>query len=252
MVPAKNVSLMYDENDSDDALADFDNDGLADIPIGRIPARTGPDILTVLNKTILFETPETQSLWRGGLLAYDASYNGEDFLSVCRIYRNGLPPRMPTTFISRLEPMAHQHLIDGINSGKYIVNYCGHCAASIWGSQDFFTGAHVPQLTNAANPSIFTVFSDLNAFFTRPRPTDDSLGEALLKAPNGGAAVTFASITVTTPDESLTVGTQFYYLLGAGNIHRMGDLVRASKLGIAGSNVGYSWEILGDPALKVR
>ena len=85
MVPAKNVSLMYDENDSDDALADFDNDGLADIPIGRIPARTGPDILTVLNKTILFETPENQSLWRGGLFAYDATF-GEDFLAVCRIY----------------------------------------------------------------------------------------------------------------------------------------------------------------------
>lgn len=250
MVPAKNVSLPYDENDSDDAMADFDNDGIADIPIGRIPARTVLDIQTVLNKTISFETAENQSLWRGALFAYDAPY-GQDFLAISQMYRSGLP-RMPATFVSRLEAMSHQHLIDGINSGKYIVNYSGHAAASIWGSQDFFTAAHIPQLTNAANPSIFTVFSDFNAFFTRPSPNNDCFGEALLKAPNGGAAVTFASTTVITPDVTVIVGSSFYQLLGAGHIPRIGDLVKASKQSIAGSNVGYSWEILGDPALKVR
>ncbi|HEY2865680.1 MAG TPA: C25 family cysteine peptidase, partial [Pyrinomonadaceae bacterium] len=65
-------SMMFDslneETASDDALVDFNNDGLAELAIGRIPAKT-PDMVTnAFNKTVAFELNSTsQNLARGTL-----------------------------------------------------------------------------------------------------------------------------------------------------------------------------------------
>jgi hypothetical protein len=261
MVPTRNVNLIYEETGSDEALADTDHDGLADLAIGRIPSRTASSVQTVLNKTMIFETPANQSLDRGALFPYDMPI-GYDFESMSHVLAGRLPTSTPITFLPRglpepnpnfiQDPFAHQNLLNAINSGKYIVNYAGHGGAGVWASAAFFGTADVQTLTNAANPSIFTMLTCFNGFFLRPRPTDDSLGEALIKASNGGAAATWASTTETTPDYQLTMGSEFYRLVGLGQLPRMGELIRYSKQTIAGSDVGYSWVLLGDPLLKIR
>ena len=48
------------------------------------------------------------------------------------------------------------------------------------------------------------------------------------------------------------MGTEFYRLLGSGEISRLGDIVRAAKTTIAGSDVAYSFVLLADPTLKAR
>ena len=263
MVPTFNVDLLYDETGSDDALTDFppSSNGLADIPIGRIPAREVTSINIALAKTIEFETPANQDINRGSLFAYDIPQD-YDFLAMSQILHAQLPASMPNMYVNRglpepnpqhqEDPMAHQNLINGINAGKFVVNYSGHGSAGIWGSSTFFQAGHMPQLTNAHSETIFTMLTCLNGFFLRPRPTDDSLGEALLKAGNGGAVATWASTTETTPDYQLTMGIPFFRGLATGNDRRLGDLIKTSKQTIAGSDVGYSWVLLGDPALKVH
>jgi len=253
MVPTKNIDLFFQETGSDEALADVvePHDGLADIPIGRIPARTGQSVMTVLNKTMTFETPSNQSLARGALFAYDGPF-GYDFGSMSHQLADQLPTEMPKVFVERGQPNAHQDLINAINTGNYIVNYSGHGSAGLWASSDFFGVNDVPSLTNASRPSLFTMLTCLNGLFLRPRPTDDSIGEALLKAPNGGAAMTWSSTTETTPDYQLAMGLEFFRLINVGQLPRLGDLIKASKMRIAGSDVGYSWVLLGDPTLKVR
>ena len=52
LIPVKMVDLIFGESGSDEALPDFDHDGTANIPIGRIPARAMTDITTSLNKTM--------------------------------------------------------------------------------------------------------------------------------------------------------------------------------------------------------
>jgi hypothetical protein len=263
MVPTLNVDLLYQETGSDDALSDFNEpaDGLADIPIGRIPARDVTSINIALAKTIEFETPTNQDWMRGALFAYDLPL-GYDFLAMSQILANQLPASMPKLFVARglpdpnpnhlEDPMAHQNLINGINAGKFVVNYAGHGSAGIWGSSTFFQVGHMSELTNAHSETIFTMLTCFNGFFLRPRPTDDSLGEALLKAGNGGAVATWASTTETTPDYQLTMGIPFFQGLATGSNSRIGDLIKTSKMSIAGSDVGYSWVLLGDPALKIH
>jgi hypothetical protein len=200
---------------------------------------------------VLFETPANQSLGRGGLFAFDMPI-GYDFGIMSHILADRLPSGMPRMFIERGPVEAHQALLDAIDTGKYIVNYSGHGSAGVWASTDFFSTADVPLLTNADRPSVFTMLTCLNGFFLRPRPSDDSIGEALVKAPNGGASATWSSTTETTPDYQLAMGDEFYRLLGVGQVPRLGDLIKQSKVSIAGSDVGYSWVLLGDPLLKMR
>ena len=258
LVPTRNVELIYEAAGSDEALADFDHDGLAEMAIGRIPARTPEVITTVLNKTMAFEVPAMQSLDRGALFAFDVPF-GFDFQAMSHILADQLPSRMPKMFVNRglpdpnpfndLDPLAHQNLINGLNTGKYIVNYSGHGSAGVWASSGFFNTNDALSLTNA-NKSIFTMLTCRNGLFDWPNA--DSIAEALLKNPNGGAVAAWASSTETTPDYQLTMGVPFYRQIGLGNIKRMGDLVINAKAVIAGSDVGYSWVLLGDPMLKVR
>ena len=261
MVPTKNVSLLFQETGSDEALADLDHDGLADMSIGRIPARTASSVQTVLGKTMTFETPVNLSLDRGALFAFDVPQT-YDFEAMSHILGDALPPNMPIMYVARglpepnpnflQDPMAHQNLMNAINSGKYLVNYAGHGSAGVWENSTFLGVSDVQQMTNQANPSIFNMLTCFNGFFLRPRPADDSLGEALLKASNGGAAATWASTTETTPDYQLAMGAEFSRQIAAGQHPRLGDAIRFAKLTIVGSDVGYSWVLLGDPLLKIR
>jgi hypothetical protein len=266
MVPMKFVDTAYEETGSDEALADFDNDGLAEMSIGRISARTGTAITLSLNKTMAFEANATAALSRGALFAYDVP-NGFDFQAMSEYLRDLIvplpvpsatmvgrrflpsPPNPPNT----PDPQAQIDLINGISTGKYIVNYAGHGAAGVWASTGFFSINNVPQLTNVNNQSIFTMLTCLNGYFMRPRESDSCIAERLLFAQNGGSVVSWASSGSTTPDVQLAMASRFYSQVAAGNITRMGDLIRDAKSVLpSGTDVRFSWVLLGDPMLKIR
>ncbi len=263
MVPMKFVDTAYEETGSDEALADFDNDGLAEMSIGRISARTGTAITLSLNKTMAFEANATTALSRGALFAYDVP-NGFDFRLVSEYLRDLLLPlpMPPATMVGRgmpppnefvLDPNAQTNLMNGLNTGKYIVNYAGHGSAGLWASTGFFSINNVPQLTNVNNQSIFTMLTCLNGYFMRPRESDSCIAERLLFAQNGGSVVSWASSGSTTPDVQLAMASRFYSQVAAGNITRMGDLIRDAKSVLpSGTDVRFSWVLLGDPMLKIR
>ncbi len=270
LVPSKIVTTIYNETASDDALADFNDDGLTEMSIGRVPTRTAVNITTVFNKSVSFETPSNQSLGRGSLFAYDEP-NGYDFGSMSQDLSNQLPPSMPKTFVSRayvqgdpqydasnprvLNPDAQANLLSSLNTspGKYIANYSGHGAQSFWGSSSFMSNSTVSSLNNTSSPTIFTMLTCLNGYFIGPAANDDAIADVLIKSPNGGAVVAWASTGLTTADVQMLMGRQFFNQIGIGNIKRMGDLIRDAKAQIPyGTDVRYSWVLFGDPMLKVR
>lgn len=252
LVPSKVVpSFEGNETVSDEALADFNGDALAELSIGRIPARTAAQITNAYNKTVLFETPAMQSFNRGSLFAYDEP-RGYDFAAMSQSIRSKLPATMPATFVDRLAVGSDTFLMSGLNTGKYIVNYAGHGASGAWFNENSFFGrTKADQLTNA--PSIFTMLTCYNGNFIRPESFADSLGERLLNSTIGGSVVSWASTTATTPDVQQVMAERFYTQLALGSIPRMGDLIKDAKQVIPNnSDVRNSWVLLGDPMLKVR
>jgi hypothetical protein len=249
-VPSRVVNTSFSETPSDEALGDFNNDGLSEIAIGRIPARDAQYIDTVFNKVTLWESMLNAPLDRGGLFASDLPI-GYDFQAMSGRLRNQLPSTMPVTMLNRADANSSTTLISEMNTGKYLVNYTGHGASGSWAATNFFTILNVPQLTNASKPSLYTSLSCLNGYFHDL--TRDSLAEVLTKYNNGGAVAMWASSGETTPDVQEVLGARFFNQLGAGNITRLGDLIKDAKTAVVGGrSVRLSWVLIGDPMLKVR
>lgn len=251
-VPTKLVTTVYTETGSDEYLADLDGDGLAEIAIGRIPARTDSEIDVAYNKTLLFESLlGTDPLSRGFTFAFDEP-NGYDFEGMSGRMRDQLPSGTSSTMIYRHSENAQTNLIDSINSGKYLVNYSGHGSTGLWASTSFFSNTNVPSLTNAARPSIFTMLTCLNGYFIPVPAVSASLGERLLFLPTGGAAASWASTGKTTPDVQEVMGLRFFQQLGADQYVHFGDYIKDSKTVIGGGvDVRLSWVLLGDPMLRI-
>ncbi len=249
-VPTKLVDTVYSETSSDETLADFNDDGLAEIAIGRIPARTGAVVTLILNKTISFEQT-TPGIERGIIFASDlADTFGNDFEGLSNRLCEQLPSSALCIKLSRGEPNANALLVSEFNSGRYMVNYSGHGNVSAWASAAFFGNSQASQMTNSTRLTFFTMLTCLNGYFIG---STDSLSDALLKNPNGGAPAVWASSGLTTADVQEVMATRFYNQLGAGNTPRIGDLIKDAKTSINfGRDVRLSWGLLGDPTLKVR
>ena len=250
-VSTRLIDTIYTETGSDETLADFNNDGLAEIAVGRIPARNAETVALALNKVIAFEQNIAQGLNRGVIFASDVP-NGYDFEGLSGRLRDQLPNNIPKIMINRALPNAQTQLVNEINSGRFLVNYSGHGNVGAWaGGSSFFNSANAAQLINNGNNlSIFTMLTCLNGYFIQQT---DSMSEILLKNPNGGAVATWSSTGLTTPDVQEVMATRFYNQVGAGNITRIGDLIIDAKATINfGRDVRLSWVLLGDPTLKVK
>ncbi len=249
-VPTKMVDTTYTETGSDDGLTDFNNDGLAEIAMGRIPARTPAQVSQMLTKVTTFEQTVAQGFSRGALCASDI-WSGFDFTALCERILNELPVSINKTYINRGDPDAPVVLLNNLNTGKYIVNYSGHGHTTVWAASNFFNSSTALNLTNGSNLSIFTMLTCLNGYFIEP--ATPSLGENLLWAQNGGAVSSWSSSTLSTPQHQETMSRRFYSQLGVSNMTRLGDLINDAKTVIpAGRDVRLAWVLLGDPTLKVK
>lgn len=250
-IPAQMVDTTFSTTGSDDALADFNDDGLAEIAVGRIPARDAATVTTLLTKTAAFEQGLATAQSRGALCASDLP-DGFDFAAMCQRVLQPLPPTIPTMFVNRGEPDARATLMSSINSGKYIVNYSGHGTFGAWAG-NFFSRTDVPTMTNTnANQTIFTLLTCLNGYYVDA--FSDGLAEVLVKKPEGGAVVAWASSGETTPDVQEIMATRFFQQIrNNAALNRIGDLANDAKTVISGGrDVRLSWVLIGDPTMKVK
>jgi hypothetical protein len=250
-LPTEMIETSYEETGSDEAIADYDEDGLSEIAIGRVPAKTGLEVTNALAKVTTFESSLASAPARGSLCASDLTQI-VDFAALCARVQAELPNTIPAAAVNRGDVDAKATLIAQMNLGKYIINYSGHGSTIAWTSGNFFKVGDVPTLTNQNDLSIYTMLTCLNGYFING--TTDSLSETLFKATNGGAVATWASSGSTTPDIQEILARRFYSQLGNNPaMDRIGDLVKDAKTAIvAGRDVRLSWTLLGDPAMKVK
>jgi CSLREA domain-containing protein len=246
LAPTKLIDTALMETASDDWLADFNGDGVADVSLGRLPVRTEADMSALVAKIIGYENAAPDPS-RGALLVADTSFEGSS-----SAVGSLLPSGMTVATVNRSsadDATIHNQIIAGINQGPRVTNYIGHGSNGVWTGASLLSTSDAPALTNTNRLSVFTMMTCFNGFFQDAY--NDSLSEALLKAP-GGAVAVWASTTLTEPAGQNAIDQEFYRQLFGAQPATIGDAARAAKTVTNDADVRRTWTLFGDPAMRLR
>ncbi len=234
LVPTKLVATEYMKTASDDWFADFNGTGLAQMAIGRIPARTLDEATTMIGK-IVSRAPSGP--WANRVTAVADPGDGSfDFAAAAQ----SLNALAPAAFEKQLLP-ANAAAFEAL-----VTAYVGHGSVELWAAG--FDGNSAAALRNGTKLPVVAAMTCLNGYFHDLYTT--SLAESLLLNPNGGAIAVWASSTLTEPDGQLAAARELYRRLFAGA--RLGDAVLKAKTATTDRDVRSSWILFGDPSMTLK
>jgi hypothetical protein len=247
-VPTKLVRTLLLRTASDDWFTDFNDDGIADVPVGRIPVDTPAEAALVIGKIASRGTPSGP--WANASLFVADSSPEFDFAAVAASLAHQLPSSMTTQTIDFAHTVnAHSDVIDAMNSGSLLATYIGHASVEIW-ANNVFSSSDAMALTNGNRLPVVVALNCLNGYFHDVYTL--SLAEALLKAPNGGAVAVWASSTLTEPDQQALMGHQLFSALFSVPNLTLGQAVARAKFAASDPDVRKSWILFGDPTMRLR
>ena len=252
-VPTKIIVTSELKTASDDWFSDFDNQGLPQVATGRLPVRTSDEANTVVRKILSYESDRDRGDWTDQSLLVADRNDASDFSQDSRTVEAVLPKSMTVTdvFASDMDAnAARQEILDGINSGKLLVNYIGHGSVEIWSGDDLLDDAAASTLSNGARLPLFLVMNCLNGFFHDVYT--QSLAEALLLSKNGGAVAVWASSGLTQPEPQVQMDQNVVRLLFSKPSLTLGEAVRKAKSTDIDPEVRRTYILFGDPMLRLR
>jgi subtilisin-like proprotein convertase family protein len=250
LVSSKLIDTAFLETFSDDWLADFNRDGLAELAVGRLPFRTAQEAARMVAKIVEYErTGSAQSV----LLVSD-SPEGYDFGSVSTRLRSLIPSSMKVEEVERGElgdAEARSRLIEAINRGQMVVNYVGHGSVTLLRG-GLLTSADAGVLTNEKGLPLFVAMTCLNGYFGDP--VLDSLAEAMVKAERRGAIAVWASSGMTLPGGQAVMNQEMFRQLfdGSNRNQKLGDATMRAKASVNDGDVRRTWILFGDPTSRLR
>jgi hypothetical protein len=242
-VPTKLVDTSEMETASDEWLADFNNDNVSDLMMGRLPVRSLAEATLLINKILYFKKyGQAQS----ALLVSDAT-DGFNFEQASSQLRSFLPKDLQVDEIKRGQEgdMAKAHLLTAIQSGQKFINYAGHGSINLW-RNNLLTSDDARALTNSQKLPLFVMMTCLNGYFHDPLL--DSLGESLMKAENGGAVAVWASTGLTEPEPQALMNQEFFRQFSPTK--PIGDAIAKAKYASGNADVQRTWIFFGDPTMK--
>lgn len=250
LVPTRLIDTKAMETASDDWLADFDRDGVADLAVGRFPARTPEALSHFVSRTLQYENASSS---RSFVAASDVD-DTFNFTETSESILNTLPPGYTTHQIERgaLDPdTARKQLLSAINEGQTFVHYAGHGSVTLWRGS-FLTIGDVSGLTNTNRLHVFVGMTCLNGYFHDP--LQPCLAEGMLAAPDGGAVAAWVSSGITFPDGQSDIDREFFRLVfgKAGTVAlTLGEAAMRAKAATQDADVRATWIFLGDPTLRL-
>jgi len=249
LVPTKLVDAEKFETASDDWFADFDGDGVPEMAVGRIPVDTAEEAVAAVQKIADHEA--SQGALTSTLMVADNA-KGDNFAAMNQRIEEHLPAGTSVENVNVDDvgdAAAHTLVMDALNGGAQVVNYSGHGTVDRWRGA-VLTTADVAQLHNQDSLPVFTMMNCLNGAFQEPLL--ESLGEALIRAPEGGAAAVWASTGTTSSSLQEELVSAFYSELRNDPTLSLGDAARRAKAAVNDSNVRKTWVFLGDPAMRIE
>jgi hypothetical protein len=250
-VPTKLIDTQYLETASDDWFVDFNDDGLPEIAIGRLPVRTLEEANTLVSKILTYERTGAQKV---ALLVADKEEWEDDFNfeAASEEVRNILPSFLMASKIYRSQfssdSQAKSVLLASINGGSLLVNFIGHGSLDMWRGE-ILTSEDILSLTNTGLP-FFINMTCLNGMFQDPYM--DSLAETLMKTGGGGAIGVWTSSGVTDPTIQATMNKELIKLLFNGERMTIGEAAMRAKGSVNDQDIRKTWILFGDPTTRLK
>ena len=252
LVPSPLVDTALLETASDDWFVDFDNDGVGEMSVGRLPARTASEADTMISRIVNYVPGNTvpKVLMVADRSDANASFNFEvasdelaallpSSLGVQRIYRG-----------NRAASVVRDEIISGMNQGAQVVNFMGHGSVEVWTAESIFSTSDSADLTNGDRLPLVLMMTCLNGLYQNP--LRESLAESLVRSKTGGAIAVWGSSGMTPPSPQLAMSRILFSNLFGSEPLRLGEAIRNAKKGTRDPDVRRTWMLFGDPTMKIR
>jgi hypothetical protein len=252
-LPAFMVSTIYGgETASDVDFSQLDGDLQPDIAVGRIPASKPDQVRTLVQKTLAYETSSRN---QPGVLAV-ADGQDPNFHLDAQNFLDLFPSDFQTELISPPAGASgtDQQIVDRLQRGDLLVAYFGHGSLNMWGKDRLFTAQDVARLTNMRQLPVILNLTCLTGLFTHPQT--ESLAEALLWQPDGGAAAVLAPTSLTLPTDQSLLYKPFVQAMLENPSGSLGDFLLSARRQIpmdapGRRDVMETFLLFGDPALQM-
>ncbi len=242
---------------TDSLFGDVDGDGVPDVALGRLPARSPDELRSMVEKTLQYDA---RSYRTSAVFTADADESGAALrfttTSEALIDLLGADWSVTRAYVGALgADRAGDAVVAGINSGASLTTFVGHSGSTMWTFAGLFDVDDVDLLANSGKPTAVVQFGCWNAYFVSP--ANQSIAGALLRADDRGAAAVLGAATLTElSHEDLLARLLLPDLVTPGRT--VGEAVLGAKQELARTrtdldlrDVLAGWTLLGDPALSL-
>ena len=256
LVPTKMVATAYLKTMSDDWFVDFDEDGIPDLAIGRLPAATADDTSLMVSKILAREAALRDAKQPGAWANRVLLVSDENFEFNFENATAALKPLVPKTMsvqsvaVERVGASAPAEIASRLNDGELLVNYAGHGSVEQWSNQGVFGDAGAAALANGERLPVFVLMTCLNGFFADL--FTESLAEGLMLSPNGGGAAVWASSGLSEPSVQAVMNQELFRQLFTKPSITLGEAIIKAKSAVSDLDVRRTWILFGDPTMRLR
>jgi hypothetical protein len=244
------------------------NDHYPDLFVGRFSAQTPAQVETQVERSIEYEKiPQVGAEWyhKGTGVASnlgpgdDGEYDDEHMDNI----RIKLLAYTYTEVDQIYDPYATSTMVvNALNDGRSIANYCGHGSPTSWGSSGFDTNDINNLVNDNMLPYVTCVacnngqFDDYDACFCEAllRATNDSEPTGAIAATGSSKGMSW-SPPMDAQDEFIDLLVETYpdnVKHTIGGIHYNGVMHMNDEYGSSGYSETDTWHVFGDPSLQIR
>ena len=236
---------------TDVSYGDIDGDGLPDLPVGRIIARTVDELAAVVGKLIGYQGGKS------ALLVTGKSDGGGSLPAQHAAMSGSLPGggwRVSDIAVDNFASVsdARASLQKALGTGYPLLSYLGHSDYDYWDFGPLFDRTDIASMPSNA-PAVVTQWACWNSYFVSVYI--ETLAHTLLLTEGKGAASVIGSSTLTDLAAHNELGRRFFAILAQGPI-ALGDALLRAQRQVGQQFPGMRDDILamgllGDPALVV-
>jgi hypothetical protein len=240
---------------SEGPYADLNDDGIPDLAIGRLPVATPQDADTLVGK-IAVQGLSSGKLGPRHTFAVDNATVGDiQFREQAEQIARLLPAAsIRWADVSNGIDAARTSLREGFQTGTTITHYFGHGGPEAWADEGLLTVADVAEIAEGPRATVLFAWACQAQWYVHV--WGPSINEALLLQPQGGAVASFGPAGVTPVARQRELFERVYTHFLRGRLP-LGEAIRRAKAEALTANPALrsvidGWNLLGDPALRIR